>query len=85
MQMARRGALLSPGRGARLLEGGKARRWAGAPPADTVFIQRLMHAGSGHVQKARQTQRLPPGDPRAGGTENNKQFQENKLDCPFWG
>ena len=67
--MARRGALLSPGRGARLLEGGKARRWAGAPPADTVFIQRLMHAGSGHVQKARQTQRLPPGDPRAGGTE----------------
>lgn len=67
--MARRGALLSPGCSARLLEGGEARWWAGAPPADTVFIQCLLHAGSGHMQKARQTQRLPPGDPRAGGTE----------------
>lgn len=57
-----------------LLEGGEARRVGRCPSNQrTVFIQHLVRAGAelgaGHTQRARQTRRLPPGDPRAGGIE----------------
>lgn len=57
-----------------LLEGGEARRVGRCPSNQrTVFIQHLVRAGAelgaGHTQRARQTRRLPPGDPHAGGIE----------------